>query len=112
MKPIKMNTFTKIIPDLWQLKPEDVCIEDVAHSLAFQCRYNGHCKRFFSIAEHSVIMSQQDGGLSGLLHDAHEAYIGDIIRPIGDAMIGAKIKNLRDHIDSVIYQVFGFDPRC
>lgn len=65
-----------------------ICIEDIAHSLSLQCRYNGHSKEFYSVAEHSVLMSRfyfaEDMELAryALLHDASEAYLSDIPRPL------------------------------
>lgn len=64
---------------------EDIDARDIAHSLANQCRYNGHTRIFYSVAEHCVLMSycvpEQDA-LWALLHDAPEAYVGDLIRPL------------------------------
>ena len=62
-----------------------ILIEDIAHSLALQCRYTGHVKKFYSIAEHSYRMSVADlpgDPISRLLHDSAEAYISDIAYPL------------------------------
>src|SRR5258708_39476115 len=59
-------------------------IEDIAHGLANICRYAGQCKRFYSVAEHSILVSQTAKGFEyeALLHDAAEAFVGDISRPL------------------------------
>ena len=76
----------------WPLdvRPEDISIHDIARALAFQCRFNGHLTAFYSVAEHSVRVSRalEDAGhneetqMWGLMHDAPEAYIGDMVRPL------------------------------
>lgn len=71
----------------WPLQPraEEICIEDVAHGLALQCRFNGHCARFYSVAEHCWHVSRRvrpENALWGLLHDAAEAYLGDMVSPL------------------------------
>jgi hypothetical protein len=64
--------------------PEDIDIEDIANALAMQCRFTGHTKEFYSVAQHSVIVSVhcRQNQLWGLLHDAPEAYLADVSRPV------------------------------
>ena len=62
-------------------------VEDIAHSLGNQCRYTGHCRNFYSVAEHSVLCSllAEETGLcdpfEALMHDAHESVISDMAAP-------------------------------
>ena len=84
-----MLTYTGKMVYPHQLRVEDICIEDIAHALAYQCRYNGHCNRFYSVAEHCVLVSREvekftmnkGAALAGLLHDASETWLGDTISP-------------------------------
>lgn len=71
----------------WPLdpRPEDIDPVDIAHSLSMQCRYAGHCQKFYSVAEHCVHLSnlvKPENALWALLHDASEAYLIDVPRPI------------------------------
>lgn len=84
-KDVWIQTYTgkKFYP--FNPKVEDICLEDIAWSLSNLCRFNGHCKYFYSVAEHSVYVAEnvpEKYALEGLFHDAAEAYIGDIPSPI------------------------------
>jgi 5'-deoxynucleotidase YfbR-like HD superfamily hydrolase len=65
-------------------EPEEIYIEDIAHALSLNCRFNGHTERFYSVAQHSCMVAKHVmeysqnpiWGLAALLHDAAEAYIG------------------------------------
>ncbi|MBU0703567.1 MAG: phosphohydrolase [Chloroflexi bacterium] len=66
-------------------RPEDINVTDIARGLAFQCRFNGHVEEFYSVAQHSILVASilpDDLKLWGLMHDAAEAYIGDMVRPL------------------------------
>ena len=92
---ISKNDGTRI--NLGNLQPQDVSIEDIAHSLSQQCRFNGRTKFFYSVAQHCLMVSWmlKDAGhsprmqLLGLLHDATEAYTGDIIKPLKEVLLVA-----------------------
>lgn len=76
--------------DPFNIRVEDISIKDIAHHLSMICRYNGGCLTNWSVAEHCVALAiavKRAGGtlmqqLTALLHDASEAYIGDIVRPL------------------------------
>lgn len=84
----------------WPMDPrsDEVDIEDIAHSLSMQCRYAGHCVKFYSVAEHSVHIAgwlyvrgyTSDEVMAGLLHDATEAYLVDVPRPVKPFLAGYK----------------------
>jgi|Deesub1362A_J573_1020465.scaffolds.fasta_scaffold01994_9 hypothetical protein len=69
--------------------PAQVHITEIAWALGNLCRFNGHTRCFYSVAQHSVLVSELVGPehrLWGLLHDAHEAYVGDNIWPLKAAV--------------------------
>ncbi len=80
-----IKTFTGI--NFWPIdpRPEEIRIEDIAGALSKQCRFGGHTKRLYSVAEHCCSASRivpKEHALAALLHDASEAYLVDVPRPI------------------------------
>src|ERR1019366_6268112 len=86
-KPTKsaIRTYTGILFDFEEPEASPIRIEDIAHALSLLCRFAGHCKEFYSVAEHSVRVSYacpEEHALWGLMHDASEAYCVDVPRPL------------------------------
>lgn len=105
-----MQTYTG--RQFWPLdpRPDEVDIADIVHSLSNQCRFAGHCESFYSVAQHSMIVADlvPDGDRRwALLHDAAEAYLVDLPRPIkrGSAM-GEEYSRVEDRLLRVIAERF------
>lgn len=99
--------------DVLNMTEDEITIEDIAKALSNICRYNGHVKKFYSVAEHSVFCCKiakaanypTDFQKTLLLHDASEAYCGDVISPIKQ-YLGKKYKNLENKIAKKIFNKF------
>lgn len=98
----------------------DICIEDVAHALSNQCRFSGHVRHFYSVAEHSVRVSRfvaattNDVGLQlwGLLHDASEAFLVDLPTPLKvHPALGEEYKRAERRVMRAVCKRFGLPPR-
>lgn len=90
---------------------ESIDIEDIAYALSHICRYGGHCLQFYSVAQHCVHVADVanvDGyGLAGLLHDAAEAYIGDMVRPLKYQI--PQYRDIEFVIETVLAEKFGVE---
>lgn len=99
----------------WAFDPhvDDLDIMDIAHALSMKCRYGGHTREYFSVAQHSVIVAQIVNSwfpaerrliLTALMHDAAEAYSADVVRPIKRRI--PQFKEIEERIEAVIAQKF------
>lgn len=87
---------------------DDVSIEDIAHGLAFQCRFNGQTRTFYSVAQHSLLVAGLVPArlrLAALLHDAAEAYLGDMVKPLKAAF--PEFSRLEERVMAIIGEHFG-----
>ena len=85
-----ITTYTRKHFDPINPDAELICIEDIAHALPMICRGNGHVSSFWSVGEHCILCAKEAAAkgysnrlvLAALLHDASEAYLSDITRPL------------------------------
>lgn len=106
------QTFTGRAFHLEDLDQNEIDILDIAHSLSMQCRFGGHSKQFYSIAEHSVRVARvlpPDLQLRGLLHDAAEAYLQDTMRPrkLKIAAMAPSYAAWEDRVEQLVLGAFG-----
>lgn len=105
-----IRTVTGIYINVFDPTTDMVCIEDIAHALVNQCRFGGHLPQFYSVGQHSIRCAEEiidpDRKPEALLHDASEAYLLDIPRPIKKRL--SNYKEIEDGLMSVIAKKFGF----
>jgi 5'-nucleotidase len=95
--------------------PTQIDIQDITRALANTCRFGGHCRSFYSVAQHSVIVSElveERGGdpedvFAALMHDASEAYLGDMPHPIKHrSALGEAFKAAEDRLEQALQTRF------
>jgi hypothetical protein len=119
-----LQTYKNGVFDFFEPSPESIDLEDIAHALSLQNRFNGHTAVPYSVAEHSVRVYAEVRRRAGpddktlllwaLLHDAAEAYVGDLIQPIKRGLrakgFGA-FDDLEGRAMRAVCQKFGLPPR-
>lgn len=121
-----ITTFTGKTFDFEDPDPETICIEDIAHALSMVCRFSGQCREFYSVAQHSVLVAlglqtvvteeerrtwkmwlehEKQLRQIALLHDAAEAYMGDLNRPLKRIM--PQYGQIEDRVFEAIATKFG-----
>jgi hypothetical protein len=109
-----VETYTGVDFDLLAPDPGDIRLPDIAAGLAHSCRFGGQCKAFYSVAHHSLHVSREFSGeqprlqLIGLFHDAGEAYIGDVPRPL--KVEHDAFRRVEGEILDAVWASFGIDP--
>lgn len=117
MGELCIQTYTGRRMDLATPDPATVCIEDIAHALSQLCRFAGHTRRFYSVAQHSVLVSvylaniprsaaEVTLALWGLLHDAAEAYVVDVPRPLKQAAGMEPYREIEERVQAAILVAF------
>lgn len=94
-------------------KPDQIRIRDIARGLSTKFRYNGHTIVPYTVAEHSVIVSlyvAPEFARQALLHDATEAYLGDMIRPIKYRPVMKGYREAEARLERVIFERFKIAP--
>ena len=91
---------------------DQIYIEDIAHALSNICRYGGHCENFYSVAQHSCMVSDYLPAfkLEGLMHDGTEAYLGDMVRPLKHSAKMRQYRIAENKLDVVLHEKFDLDP--
>lgn len=108
----KMLTGSGRIFDLYNPTMDMIDIEDIGNALGNQCRWNGNIPEFYSVAQHSCVVSwlvPSHLSFAALMHDAAEAYTGDIIRPI-KKMLAQVFYDIESRIELAICNKYGIAP--
>jgi len=107
-----IQTFSGRIFSFTDPQADQINIFDIAHALSQLCRYSGHSNQFYSVAQHSVLVSyhSRNNPLWGLLHDGAEAYINDLSAPLKGLPELSGFKFIEKRILAVIASKYGLDP--
>ena len=108
MNSTTIQTYTGALVDLDDIKPDDIRLPDIVHALSLVNRFTGHTTVPYSVAQHSVVVSRlcsQEHAMWGLLHDASEAYLGDVATPLKRMLPAYRL--IEDRVQRAIAKRFG-----
>lgn len=106
-----ITTYTHRRVNLFEMKTDDICIEDIAHHLACINRFNGALKIPVNVAHHSIcvadLVKHTVHELQALLHDAGEAYCGDVTKWLKHSPQMAQYREFEERVQRLVYKKFG-----
>ena len=108
--PDCIRTFSGKYVNVFEPDPETIVIEDIAHALSHQGRFGGHLPQFYTVAQHSIFcadLAPDEHKFAALMHDASEAYLLDVPRPIKLKL--CNYKEIEDKLMEVLATKFGFE---
>ena len=114
IRVIKGPTILLLSGEYFDLAEPEACafqVSDIAHALGNICRFTGHTQRFYSVAEHSVICSHMvppEDAMAALMHDAAEAFIGDVSSPLKSLLPDYKAVERR--VEQAVWSRLGLPP--
>lgn len=106
-----IQTHSGVAFDLLDPQPDMVRLRDIAHALSHLCRYTGHSRYFYSVAEHSVECARRAPPAlvaEALMHDATEAYVGDVASPLKALL--PEYRAIESRVRGAIAARFGLSP--
>ncbi|MFN0254479.1 metal-dependent phosphohydrolase [Pedobacter ureilyticus] len=104
-----INTFTGRLFDYNNIAADMICIEDIANALANICRFGGHTRGHYSVAQHTLLVWHLVPDLlkpAALLHDAVETYVGDVVKPFKN-LLGDVFAKFEKEIELAIFTKYG-----
>jgi hypothetical protein len=96
--------------NVFEPNPDTLLISDIAHALSHQCRFGGHLPRFYSVAQHSLLcylIAKEEEKFDALMHDASEAYLLDMPKPIKLELPDYNI--IEDNLMKILAKKFNFN---